>query len=441
MASSNSTLASTMAPIMDTSSVAMDAADDADVLLKHWNTRLANLFLPLNVLFILTTCIGFIGNIVVCIVYKFCMKGKINDRFFIPLLAVIDAMVCLIGPIISLILSIRPVTFYGNAICKVSIFVFRVMLNSSVLLMLVIATQRYRKVCNLFKGTYDLKRCKIDAGISIGVAILMAVPNLIFFGEIPIVDTIKNTTVIGHRCGLRTEESDVLHNAIYAYQVLCFIVVVGIVFALIVMYSLVGKKIYVQAKKVESSRTSSMTSASESDSQVRSSTGTIGNGKLTLKMPETRSYKASESESSSKQSMVKSNGVRGLRLLRGPSSPVSPSTPYSPTSSMSKPHFKQKRAKSVSRRYTLLFMAISTFFVLSYLPTLLANIISKNMWDSASFWTENSDYEKTLYTYLFFTYFINHVANPFFYGFFDSSFRRKIVKTCRCNCMEYRFGK
>ncbi|XP_033735833.1 orexin receptor type 2-like [Pecten maximus] len=406
---------------------------DADVLLRDWNTRLANLFIPLDVLFILITCVGFLGNMVVCIVYKFCMKGKINDRFFIPLLALMDAMVCLVGPIISLILSIRPVTFYGDAICKISIFCFRVMLNSSVLLMLVIAVQRYRKVCHPFGGKYDLKRCKIDASISISFATIMAIPNLIFFGEIPVRDTIKNITVVGHRCGLRTEGSELLDTTIYFYQVLCFIVVVAIVIALIVMYSCVGKKIYVQAKRVEHARTSSMTSGSESDSQYGSSTGNSGNGGVKLKLPEKGRSKASNSESST---MLKSNGSRRSQRSRS-----CPSTPTSPNGSMSKPHFKQKRAKSVSRRYTILFMAISVFFVLSYLPTLLANTISKNMWDSPSFWTDNSDQEKTMYTYLFFTYFINHIANPFFYGFFDSSFRRRIAKSCRCNFLAYRFGK
>ncbi|OWF36439.1 cholecystokinin receptor type A-like [Mizuhopecten yessoensis] len=423
-----------MTSLNNTASVTL-VFTDPDVLLHEWNTRLALLFIPLDVLFVLTTLLGFFGNMVVFIVYRFCMKGKINDRFFIPLLAIMDAFVCLVGPIISLILSIRPVTFYGDAICKMSIFVFRVMLNSSVLLMLVIAIQRFRKVCRPFGKKYDLKRCKIDAGISISTAIVMAIPQLVFFGEIPIRETIQNITVVGYRCGLRTEESELMNITIYYYQVLCFVVVVAILIALIVMYSCVGQKIYIQTKRVENSRASSMTSGSESDCQPTYSPANSCNGGPRLQIPE-RKTPTSESDLSTRQNLM---SPKGSRRSRGSCS--CPTSPTSPTGSMSKPQFKQKRARSVSRRYTILFMGISIFFVVSYLPTLLANMFSKEMWDAPSFWINNSDEQKQMYTYLFFTYFINHIANPFFYGFFDSSFRRMIVKSCRCRCLEYRFGK
>ncbi|XP_060069007.1 gastrin/cholecystokinin type B receptor-like [Ylistrum balloti] len=405
--------------------------NDADVLLNDWNARLAGLFIPLDVFFIFTMVIGFFGNIIVFIVYRFCMKGKINDRFFIPLLAFMDALVCLVGPLISLILSIRPVTFYGNAICKISIFVFRITLNSSVLLMLVIAVQRFSKVCRPFGRKYDIRRCKNDATISISVAIVMAIPNCIFFGEIPVRSVIKNTTVTGYRCGFRTQESESLNLAIYYYQVLCFVVVVGIVIALVVMYSCVAQKIYIQVKRVEHSRATSMTSGSESDSPYPSSTPNSCNSGTKHRT----SQPMLDCEISARQNMI-----RPSRSLASRESRSCPTSPTSPTGSMSKPRFKQKRARSVSRRYTILFMAISGLFVLSYLPTLVANVFSKELWDSPSFWINMSDEQIQTYTYLFFTYFINHIANPFFYGFFDSSFRRNVIKSCRCRCLQYKFG-
>lgn len=173
-------------------------------LLQKWNVSLADLFIPLDVIFCLFILFGFFGNCLVVFVYKFRMTGKMKDRYFIPTLAIMDALVCILGPSISLGLTLYPVTFYGDILCKVLIFVFRVPLNSSVLLTFVIGYFRFRKVCISKSSTITLRKCRLATIITIVMSLVMATPMLFFYGEVPVTKerVYGNSTlnVTGCRC-------------------------------------------------------------------------------------------------------------------------------------------------------------------------------------------------------------------------------------------------
>lgn len=62
--------------------------------------------------------------------------------------------------------------------------------------------------------------------------------------------------------------------------------------------------------------------------------------------------------------------------------------------------------------------------LLAFLPPF---IVIKQELNDPNFWDRKSDkYSKNVYLAMRMFYFMNAIVNPFLYGFFDTSFRRKL---------------
>ena len=60
--------------------------------IQKWNTDLADVLIPNNVVLSVFILLGIIGNSVVVYVYKMRFTGKLIDRYFIPVLATTDLL-------------------------------------------------------------------------------------------------------------------------------------------------------------------------------------------------------------------------------------------------------------------------------------------------------------------------------------------------------------
>jgi hypothetical protein len=97
-----------------------------------WNSHYINVFIPNIVWIILCLLLGVIGNSCVLFIYIFKMKQHREDRYFIPILALVDLMASIFASIyqftdyFGLIMNIHRAMSSGNVSsfeCPVHIFV------------------------------------------------------------------------------------------------------------------------------------------------------------------------------------------------------------------------------------------------------------------------------------------------------------------------------
>lgn len=88
----------------------------------------------------------------------------------------------------------------------------------------------------------------------------------------------------------------------------------------------------------------------------------------------------------------------------------------------------KSRARSGQKRVTIMLFYHTVAYVLSYTPSLIIWILYFTVDDI------NSSFTKTERTVLFFLsrlVLLNHVINPFIYGFFDTKFKEQLRKLCQ----------
>ena len=94
---------------------------------------------------------------------------------------------------------------------------------------------------------------------------------------------------------------------------------------------------------------------------------------------------------------------------------------------------KQKNAVSKSdaaqKRITIMFFVLILAYIISYTPPVIISIVLYAV-DDFSFVTMSKD-ELAMCVYLTRLVFLNHIVNPFVYGYFDTMFRNGLVNLCK----------
>ena len=197
--------------------------EDKKLDLYEWNNYLASFLIGNSVVLCLYLLIGVSGNLLVLYIYSFRMKKAKDDRYFIPYLAVMDMVACVFGASFALALNILPVRFQGDYLCKAFWFSNQAATLTASFMLLVIAVQRYLKVCKPFKANMTLFWKKLALFIVVTAGIILAMPCWIFYGEIEIHSAELNIT--GWRCSEKRHEH--FRIEILTYNVVLFAVATG----------------------------------------------------------------------------------------------------------------------------------------------------------------------------------------------------------------------
>lgn len=128
--------------------------------------------------------IGVLGNSLVFYIYKFCITKHRTDRFFIPYLAVSDALSCIVGSGFGLALNLLPIRFSGDALCKGLWFLTKWSTLVSALMLLLIAIERYKKVCKPFGPQMTPLAKQLSMIALFVVSAILTFPTVFFHGEI-----------------------------------------------------------------------------------------------------------------------------------------------------------------------------------------------------------------------------------------------------------------
>ena len=293
-----------------------------------------------------------------------------------------DLLAVIVNCPFGMSVNFLPVSFDNDIACKVMRFLALTTTCVSACTILVIAVQRYLKICRPLGRQMTRKWKKLSIFIVIVIMVIASSPCLVLYGSVPVLK--RGSNLVGLRCSNIAGHMEIF-DAIFKGTL--FLIAVMILVGLIVLYSLIGRVLYRQTMFADHKKPSG---GSEAD--------TSGMNECTI---------ASTDDAQQHRAKALENDLT-----------TNKPTPTSETSSRI-PGF----------RLSIIFMVIAVVYCISNLPVLLIMT-----WEcfQPDFWQTMSNFETGIYRFLYLLYIINNIANPFIYGFLDKKFQTELKKAvCR----------
>ena len=387
--------------------------------LTEWNSSLAKgrLFnITLNVVLVI---IGTIGNTSVLYIYKFRLGNEKKERYFIPYLAVMDLMACIVTCVRAIIMSTRHVTFPSGFLCKILWLLLISSTSTSASYLLVICIFRYRKVCRLLKKEVSLKMKRALLLGMLVVIVILSTPSLAIYGERSIHSVFKGRNVSGITCSAMSmgERGNIGKRA---FLTIFLILNIAIVVAMIIMYSKIGSVVYktAAAEKIRRETVTPLQSTDETELSL-----TVASSENVFQMHPVNPPKPLNGKVTS----AFKPASLSMHTATPPMTSVSRQQTDTPTLGKIVP--PMRRAKY---NFTIMFLTVVVIYVLTYVPSVVT-VVVLSFRDEREFWVQMTGVKLNVLYMLSEFYIFNHVLNPFIYLYYDVKFRREILKLCRFN--------
>lgn len=450
-----------------------------EAILRRYNDNEANILLPVIIFVSTLMAVGLFGNILVIYVYRFRFR-KSSSRTFVLCLAFLDTAACVFGMPFHIADMLHPYMFNSSAACKSLSFIMSVVVLASNFVLVLIASDRYQKICKPFQRPISDFGTRKACVILIFLGAIFAIPHLILYGQRSVEIGINNIT--GTECFITDDYVNTLLPLIY--NGILMLIFVSSTIVLSTLYSLVGLKVWkrrimVSDKMGKDGNSSWKFCGNTSDTMEDEVFSENHSGNMEIKSvtfaksakgettkieyvaANTPIYKGevqsddtiaggsrvnhavsdrpkTPSESSDKQKHKKKK-VR--RMFSQSESDSDTGTRHDTGSTRRKHRFgstnsrasytpkRQKRAV----RITIMLFAITLVYVISFLPFLVITVMDAL---DETFWTGMSQNQNAIYNFLLRTYFINNVVNPIIYGILDTKFRSEtsylFKRACGC---------
>lgn len=206
-----------------------------NITLDEWNDEMTLNLIPDTLMLAVYLVVGICGNSIVIVVYAIQMNEVSDERYFIPILATSDLIAVLYCASYGILKNVKYVTFSSRILCQTMQYFIGLTTYTSIVLLLIIAIQRYMKVWQAPKRpmTVFVKRGLVF--LVFLISFLVALPIPFIYGTLPYKNEIHG--INGTRCG-KLKNSNMIAGV--AYECIIGITTVVIVTALIVLYSKIG---------------------------------------------------------------------------------------------------------------------------------------------------------------------------------------------------------
>ena len=361
-------------------------------------------FLANNIVYSILLLCGITGNMFV--LFAYCIKTgniQMESRYFIPILAFFDLLVCSMFSVFFIVGSYIPnLLVNSNGLCKSWYFLLAVSMMTSKALLLAIAIQRYRKICRPHGKQMKLFLRRLSVAIIIITSLVYASPLLVVSGVTETVRVFNSANVSAIWC--------VPGNKQYpTFQLIYFSVltIIGISDLIVTscVYAPVMCVIYRHFR----------------------------NRRISIKRGKTASE---EHDSKSKHDTKNSTTTETMPVETGSELPVTNGTECGQSGKETNTKFGsedndigiKKRTKTPTTNFNMMFFCIILVYIFAYIPTIVMLFLVAQFQISISF--ENSGF------FDFFTrcFVINHIVNPFIYAYFDMQMRKRILSLFKCCC-------
>ena len=450
--------------------------------LDELNSQEIKRLIPLIIYLFLVCVIGIFGNAIVCHIYRTKYRQS-NSKYFILCLSVIDLFSCALVMPFEIWAVSKQYTFEKVWLCKAARFVNTLPTIASGVLLLVIAIDRYRKVCKPLRWQISYRNAKWICLGAIFCGVLVSWPALLLYGRKTF--HIAKFNLTATECSTSDSMSSsiypVINNAVFGLLFLFGTTSMTVLYTLIarqikkhaqnaVSYYSVVELQALQSNNLEApcaspdsqedkaildcsednsgnsradtrkNRYVASASSSEIDNSCVAVKYTVSGGSVRESglesVAENRKNESIASEKSENVPKDQSSPRKGSDFIRKMSATLSSCIPTSESSTvtstsipssgtMSRVHRSRQRR---ARRMTLVMFLISLAFVLSYLPhvfLMLTRAVSSGFVDAMT------DEGRAAYKFFLRSYALNCVVNPFIYSVCDKRFRKAVKQLFR----------
>ncbi|XP_063414988.1 thyrotropin-releasing hormone receptor-like [Mytilus trossulus] len=372
--------------------------------------------------------IGIIGNSIVLAVYRFQMKGKSEERYFIPFLAVADTLTCSVCTINNIILDVIKTSFMNSTTCKIMFYSYALTSGISIFLLLSIAIQRYLIICRRQK--LSLKTRKIMVAVTVCLSVACSVPYAVNYG---LNEHFSEGQFVGYRCG-RLKHGFYISGL--AYAIFFITLMVCTVLTLVFLYGRIEWVIFkhFKGKKPWQINVSNESSASDKlpknlvTENIHSKTQELKHiGGL-----DTKTAGHSEWKNDSSIELTQSSDVFTESTAPECSSSTAQKEHSTKPKDLPKTNRLTKRKRRFKNKFTLMFVIITVVAVVCYIPVGMVVLLEGIYPD---FWERLTKTESVIVLLLYHTYIINSILNPILYTFMDAEFSKALkhlFEKCKC---------
>ena len=386
-----------------------------NIKVKEWNNEITSQLIPNLAIMSIYFPVGVCGNGLVIAVYSTRMKKSTDERYCIPILAVLDLITAVYCSVFGLIQNIYYVTFTHDILCKITHFFVGFTTFMPILLLLIIAIQRYMKVCKPLKPpmTNSFKRGLLI--LTVVLAFFIALPLPFAYGTSPFQSHQYGLT--GARCG-KLKDGHKLERA--AYGICMGLFAISTITTLIVLYGKIGCMAHRHFKngktreKFERGKVKSL-----SDVELTSNNKEIS---VVFNDEATASTNKTEDTLSNINIEYQNNLCSKTNTIAWSSE--------QPCTVLSRFEIRNRTNRRITNKLTAMFTLITFVFVLSYIPKIVILILEGIYSD---FWERLSDSQRPG---IVFIYRVLNIVNPLIYAFMDIKFRNETRNFFKrlCNC-------
>ena len=366
--------------------------------LEELNAEEAKVYLGGVVFVSILMTIGIVGNIHVLLVYGFRMKSS-THRIFIICLGCLDLITCSVGMPFVLVDLHRPFMFFMVSACKVLRFINYFMCTASAWTLLLIAVDRYRKICVPLGKQMSVAVAKVVCVVIMGVSLLTSWPAPVLYGHATVETRVENVT--GVRCYTDDKFKDTKYQAYF--NAVLILIVFGVFFVLTVLYIIIGRQIL--KHKTFKTNVKSEVQSGSSDGVKMSTSGTP----ITSEDESNDNVRKSKAKSWFKGRLEFKNPTFSSHIKNEEKYIVNP-----------KPSGKYTDR---SKRTTFMLFMITLVFFCSFVPHLILKIVT---FVNPNFVPNMTFAGKVIYNTFIWCFFINNMANSIIYSFCDRRFRGEI---------------
>ncbi|XP_033727454.1 D(2) dopamine receptor-like [Pecten maximus] len=220
---------------------------------------------PLSVYLSILSLVGLIGNSIVLYIYTKVYKNS-NSRCFIRFLSTVDLMTCTVAVPVEILTVLNQYEFDNTTACGISRFVNSAGTVAASTILILIAFDRYRKICRPLKWQISNKMAKILSVCSLIFGLVFSIPNIFLYGVRTREVVFETFVYNGTECSVSDAWSEssfpLINNVI---TMLMFLVSAVI---LVTLYTIIGRNVRFFARRQEQRKNSSVVLETHSDAQT-----------------------------------------------------------------------------------------------------------------------------------------------------------------------------
>jgi len=152
-----------------------------DSIFRIINDEKAQRLVPAILYIALLMILGLVGNLLVCYYFTFREKKTANSCFIV-MLAVYDLIVCIVTMPTEIAEIVLVYTIENDVACKVLKFITFSAGVASILTLVAIAFDRFKRICWVMKPQVSTTQARRLSFILVSIAIVLSLPSLFLFG-------------------------------------------------------------------------------------------------------------------------------------------------------------------------------------------------------------------------------------------------------------------